>query len=96
MPKGYAYILADKDNRFIYIGVTNSLRRRIFEHRNHLVPGYSKRYHIIKLVYYKEFLKMGDAIRWEKKMKNLVRRKKEKLIKEFNPGCEDLYISICK
>jgi putative endonuclease len=85
------YMLTNKSNSVLYIGVTNNILRRIHEHKYKLVEGFTSKYNINKLVYYEFFETPEDAIKREKALKNLVRRKKEKLINEFNPNWEDLY-----
>jgi len=90
----YVYILTNKTNTVLYIGVTNNLIRRTFEHKNKLVDGFTKKYNITKLVYFEIFEDPKTAIKREKTLKNLVRRKKDKLITEKNPQWEDLYEEI--
>ena len=62
----YVYILTNKSNHVLYIGVTNNLKRRLYEHKNELIDGFTKRYHIHKLVYYEHFQNIDDAIAREK------------------------------
>ena len=87
----FVYILTNKTNNVLYIGVTNNLTRRIIEHKNKLVPGFTKKYNLNKLVYFEEFTSILDAISAEKTMKGWLRRKKIQLIKSKNPQWEDLY-----
>lgn len=77
-----------------YTGVTNDLRRRMFEHRNKLVDGFTKKYNITKLLYYEECMDIKSAITREKQIKDLNRLKKIKLIKTKNPDFQDLYQNI--
>jgi putative endonuclease len=86
----FVYILTTKNNKMFYIGVTNSLERRMHEHKNKLVPGYTQKYNVSKLVYYQEFTEVNDAIEVEKKLKGWVRIKKINLVNSFNPSWEDL------
>ena len=65
----YVYILTNKYHTVLYIGVTNSLERRIYEHKNKLIYGFTKKYNVTKLVYYEEFTNVEDAIASEKKIK---------------------------
>lgn len=74
----------------LYAGVTNNLERRVFEHRSKLIPGYTAKYNVHKLVYYQEFSDINDAIIAEKKIKGWLRIKKDSLISEFNPEWKDL------
>ena len=86
----YVYILTNKSNKVIYIGVTNDLDRRMFEHKNKLVEGFTKRYNLVKLVYYEMTEDVQSAIRREKQLKNWHRGWKINLIKQFNPEWNDL------
>lgn len=92
--KYFVYIITNKFNTVLYIGVTNNLIRRIYEHRNKIVLGFSSKYNIFKLVYYEMYSSPQDAIIREKMLKNLVRRKKDALITQFNPNWKDLYDEI--
>ena len=78
----------------LYVGVTNDLKRRVFEHKEKLVKGFTKTYNIEKLVYYEVFAEPADAIQREKQLKGRPREKKIELIKNFNPAWDDLYDSI--
>jgi putative endonuclease len=66
----YIYIITNKSNKVIYIGVTNNLERRFFEHKNKLVEGFTKKYNLTKLVYYEATDDVESAIRREKQLKN--------------------------
>lgn len=86
----YVYILTNKYNTVLYIGVTSNLIKRLWQHRNKQVEGFTQRYNIIKLVHYEIYEDISETIRREKTMKNLVRRKKIVLIKSKNPSFGDL------
>jgi len=86
----YIYILTNKSSKVIYIGVTNDLERRMFEHKNKLVEGFTKRYNLMKLVYYEVTEDVESAISREKQLKNWHRDWKINLINQFNPEWEDL------
>jgi putative endonuclease len=86
----YIYILTNKSNKVIYIGVTNDLERRMFEHKNKLVGGFTKRYNLMKLVYYEVTGDVESAISREKQLKNWHRDWKINLINQFNSEWEDL------
>ena len=86
----YVYILTNKANRVLYIGVTNDLKRRLYEHKNELVDGFTKRYHVHKLVHYESFRSINDAIAREKRLKGLLRSRKDEIISQANPLWEDL------
>jgi len=85
------YILTNFHNSVLYIGITNNLIRRTYEHKNKLQVGFSSKYNLNKLVYYEFFETPDEAIKREKALKNLVRRKKDVLINKFNPEWKDLY-----
>lgn len=84
------YILTNKTHTVLYIGVTNNLERRIYEHKHHLVPGFTDRYHVEKLVYFETTNDIRVAIEREKTLKKWSRKKKEMLINAMNPTWEDL------
>ena len=83
--KYFIYILASKRNGTLYIGMTNNLRRRIAEHKEKSIPGFTKRYNVIRLVYCEEFTDPRDAIVREKVLKGWLRKKKIALIESVNP-----------
>ena len=87
----YVYILASQKNGTLYIGVTSNLPARIFEHKHHLTPGFTSRYHVDKLVYFERFDDVSAAIKHEKRLKNWHRNWKKDLIEKFNPEWRDLY-----
>ena len=87
----FVYILSNKYNNVLYVGVTNDLIRRVYEHKNKLIEGFTKKYNIIKLVYYEVFDDPYDAISREKTLKGYGRKKKVKLINALNPEWKDLY-----
>jgi len=74
----------------LYTGVTNNLERRIYEHKHHLVKGFTNKYNIDKLVYFEETNDINAAISREKQIKGWLRRKKVALIESMNPGWKDL------
>jgi putative endonuclease len=86
--------MTNKSNTVIYVGITNNLKRRIFEHKSKLIDGFTKKYNLTKLVYYEVFNNPYDAISREKQIKSGSRKNKEKLIKSINPKLEDLYYKI--
>jgi len=88
------YIMANKVNTVLYTGVTSNLPRRIYEHKNKVVEGFTKRYNITKLVYYEIFDDPETAIRREKQIKSGSRKKKIDLIMSMNPEFNDLSDSI--
>lgn len=85
----YVYIMTNK-SRTLYTGVTNNLSRRVFEHKNKLIEGFTKKYNIDKLVYFEIFNNPDDAIRREKQIKGWLRKKKIDLIESLNPQWKDL------
>jgi putative endonuclease len=86
----YVYILASKRNGTLYVGVTNDLARRAWEHREGLIPGFTKTYGVKKLVYYETFDDVEQAIRREKRLKKYKREWKMNLIQQNNVGWRDL------
>ena len=90
----YIYIATNPQNNVLYTGVTNNLVRRIWEHKQKLVAGFTEKYNVNKLVYYEVFEDINDAISREKQIKGGSREKKLKLIESANPLFEDLYNSI--
>ena len=90
----YIYFLCNFDNKVLYVGVTNDLKRRVYEHRNSLVEGFTTKYHVYKLVYYEIFEEISVAIEREKQIKAGSRVKKNALVDKFNPYWEDLYDKI--
>ncbi len=90
----YVYILASGFNGTLYVGVTNNLERRIYEHKNNLVKGFSKKYHVHILVYYEQTLSIEAAIAREKQLKNWRRNWKTDLINDTNPTWRDLAMNL--
>ncbi len=86
----YVYIITNKWNTTLYIGVTNDLGRRMYEHKQGLVEGFSKKYNLRKLLYFEETDDVQAAIEREKQLKKWRRDKKIVLIKKVNPQFEDL------
>ncbi len=89
MKSYWVYILASKTGT-LYIGVTNNLEKRVYEHKNKLIPGFTAKYNIDQLVFYQEFDRVEQAIEMEKKIKGWTRQKKIDLIRTINPGIKDL------
>ena len=90
----YVYILASKIGGTLYIGVTNDLVRRVFEHKSKFVSGFTKKYDVVKLVYYEQYDSVENAIQREKRLKKWNRQWKIRLIEERNPNWDDLYPGI--
>ncbi len=91
MDRYCVYIVASGRNGTLYIGMTNDLARRIDEHRQGMVSGFTKRYGVHRLVYYEEYEDVRDAIVRERQMKKWRRRWKMNLIEDVNPDWRDLY-----
>jgi putative endonuclease len=87
----YVYIMANEIDTTLYIGITNDLKRRVYEHKEKMVDGFTKRYNINKLVYYEICQEVMGAISREKQLKGISRLKKNELIAQFNPYWQDLY-----
>ena len=90
----YVYMLSNEYNTVLYIGVTNNLIRRVYEHKNKLVDGFTKKYNLNKLVYYETTENINSAIEREKQLKKYSRAKKNKLVDKFNKYWKDLYEDI--
>ncbi|REH52269.1 putative endonuclease [Tenacibaculum gallaicum] len=86
----YIYIITNKKDGVLYIGVTNNLERRIFEHKNKLVKGFSSKYNLDKLIYFEEYQFIKEAIKREKNMKKWKRAWKINLVIKENPNWDDL------
>ncbi|MEN6571360.1 MAG: GIY-YIG nuclease family protein [Anaerolineaceae bacterium] len=80
----FVYILTNWNNRVMYIGMTNDLERRLSEHKNHLIPGFTQKYNVTKLVYYEITDDVNDAIAREKQIKGWSRAKKNALVVSVN------------
>lgn len=91
----YTYIMAN-ERPTLYTGMTNNLVKRVYQHKNELVEGFTKKYHLHKLVYYEIFNTVFEAIYREKQIKDLNRKDKLTLIRSKNPEFKDLYQDIIK
>lgn len=91
MDRAYVYIMSNKRYGTIYVGVTNDVVRRAWEHREGVQPGFTKRYELKLLVWYEEHASIIDAIQREHNMKHWPRRWKTKLVDDMNPEWEDLF-----
>lgn len=87
----YVYIITNKNNTVLYTGVTNNLIRRVYEHREHLIKGFTEKYNVGKLVYYETYNDVNQAIAREKQIKAGSRQKKLDLVNLFNKDWKDLY-----
>ena len=94
MKEYFVYILASKKNGTIYIGVTNSLIRRVYEHKNNFIDGFTSKYNVHRLVYYERFPRIQEAITREKRLKKWKRSWKIELIEQNNPDWNDLYYEL--
>ena len=90
MKNYYVYILTNWTNEVMYVGVTNNLERRFYEHKSRLFPGFTKKYNLQKLVYFEHFGDIQAAIAREKEIKGWRREKKDKLVTKENPDWQDL------
>ncbi len=87
---GYTYILTNRAHTVLYVGVTANLHKRLAEHESRLVPGFTAKYNVHKLVYYERLERIEDAITREKQIKGKTRAKKLALIASMNPDWQDL------
>ena len=90
----HVYIMTNKNNAVLYTGVTNDLNRRVYEHKNKLLEGFTKKYNVDKLVFYEVYDDINNAIAREKQIKGGSRVRKIKLIEEMNSGWKDLFDEI--
>jgi putative endonuclease len=86
----FVYLLTNWNNKVIYVGVTNDLERRLYEHKNKLIEGFTKKYNLKKLVYFEETNDIFAAIAREKQIKKWRREKKNELVERLNAKWEDL------
>jgi putative endonuclease len=86
----YIYLLTNWNHRVMYVGITNDLKRRLYEHKNKLIKGFSEKYNLNKLVYFEETQDAHTAITREKEIKKWRREKKNQLVNQINPEWQDL------
>ncbi|HPP11025.1 MAG TPA: GIY-YIG nuclease family protein [Defluviitoga tunisiensis] len=91
MKSYYIYIMASRRNGTLYIGITNDIVRRVYEHKNNFIDGFTSKYGIHNLVYYEQFDNIESAIQREKQLKKWNRKWKIELIERVNPNWKDLY-----
>ncbi|NEV49624.1 GIY-YIG nuclease family protein [Wolbachia pipientis] len=96
MKNYYIYILASRHNKALYIGVTSNLIKRIWEHKNKVIPGFTSKYNVQKLVYFEEFQDVDSALNREKLLKSWRGEWKINLVARKNPNWYDLYYEITK
>ena len=89
--QSYVYLLTNKYNTVLYTWVTSDLKKRVWQHKEKLIEGFTKKYHVDKLVYYEVFADIREAIAREKQIKGGSRQKKVDLIQGMNPVWRDLY-----
>jgi putative endonuclease len=92
----FVYIMASKKNGTLYIGMTNNLIRRVYEHKNNMNEGFTKKYSVHRLVYYEPITDVNAAIKREKQMKKWKRQWKIELIEKENSNWDDLYEQLCE
>ena len=86
----FVYVLTNKNDRVMYVGMTNDLERRLYEHKNKMLEGFTKKYNVSKLVYFEETSDVWAAIAREKEIKKWRRGKKDDLVNAANPNWKDL------
>lgn len=91
MESGYTYIICNDRENVVYVGATNDLKKRIVHHKRRLVPGFSKRYNVHRLVYYERCVDIQAARKRERQIKGYRRDKKRSLIDSVNPEWKDLH-----
>ena len=90
----YVYLMTNKNNRVLYTGIPNDLKRRVYEHKEKLVNGFTKKYNVSKLIYFEMFEDPKNAILREKKIRAGSRQKKIDLVNSMNKDWHDLYEEI--
>ena len=90
MSNFYVYLLTNQNNKVMYVGMTNNLERRMYEHKTKMVPGFTEKYNVNKLVYFEETSDVSAAIAREKEIKTWRREKKNHLVVAVNPAWKDL------
>ena len=90
MKEYYGYIMTNRYNNVMYIGITNDLKRRVYEHKTGVFEGFTKKYDVHKLVYFEKCHEVTDAIKREKQLKSWRREKKNALVEEVNPDWKEL------
>ena len=90
----YVYIMANKGDSVLYTGVTSNLKQRVYQHKEKLVAGFTKKYNVNKLIYYEIFADIRNAIDREKQIKSGSREKKIDLVEGKNPEWKDLYLGL--
>jgi putative endonuclease len=90
MKRYFVYLLTNWNSEVMYVGVTNDLERRLYEHKNKMIKGFTEKYNVDKLVYFEETQDIYAAITREKEIKKWRREKKNKLVNQVNPAWEDL------
>ncbi len=90
----YVYLLTNRNNAVMYVGVTNNLLRRIYEHKNKSIPGFTQKYNVYKLVYFEQTHDVKSAIEREKQIKKWRREKKNALVEAINPHWQELDLGL--
>lgn len=96
MEESFVYILASRRNGTLYVGSTTDLVKRIWEHKNKVILGFTAKYNVNQLVYYEFHQDIMEAARRERRLKNWCRKWKLNIIEKFNPTWQDLYNEICR
>ena len=92
--RSHIYILSNNHRTVLYVGCTQALKNRIYFHKKRLIAGFTKKYNVIRLVYYEELACLDDALARERQIKGYRREKKNRLIELVNPDWNDLYASV--
>jgi putative endonuclease len=95
MGESFVYILASRRNGTLYVGSTTNLAKRVWEHKNKVIPGFTAKYSVHQLVYYEMHQDIMEAAWRERQFKNWCRKWKINMIEKFNPTWRDLYEEIC-
>ncbi|WP_058473060.1 GIY-YIG nuclease family protein [Legionella quateirensis] len=92
----YVYIVTNKKNGTLYVGITSNLIKRVWEHKNKATEGFTSKHGCTRLVYYEQHTDILEAIKREKRLKKYLRAWKINLIESINPKWDDLYLDICR
>jgi putative endonuclease len=92
--RSHIYILSNNHRTVLYVGCTQALKSRLYFHKERLIPGFTKKYNVSRLVYYEEFACLDDALARKKQIKGYRRERKNRLIELMNPGWNDLYVGV--
>jgi putative endonuclease len=89
--KSYVYILCNRYRNVVYVGCTDDLKKRVYFHKKRLIPGFTEKYNVNRLIYFEEHSNLDEALKRETQIKKYRRQKKDQLVLKMNPEWNDLY-----